>query len=293
MTASRTNNDVFGLPDRRQCRYTAPIFRGPALGISWRGVFSLIIGVATNRDPPVVFSIASEQAFTSDRLFMDVDHIGPGQDFVRVLEDEVSKCEILLAVIGKGWIDARDEKGQRRLDNPNDFVRIEIESALKQGKHLIPVLINDAQMPRGDDLPKNMKDLSRRNAVRIVHERFRSDAQGLVKILETSLAKIEAARALKTEEERKAAEDALRRKQEEEAARSAEAERQAEQRARQQSAQGLSPDEIRKAEELANWDFIKGASSIPRAGAIILRVSLAASPSAMGVRPSKILFGRR
>jgi hypothetical protein len=220
-----------------------------------------------------------EQAFTADRLFMDVDHIGPGQDFVRVLEDEVGKCEILLAVIGKSWIDARDENGKRRLENPNDFVRIEIESALKQGKHLIPVLINDAQMPRGDDLPESMKDLSRRNAVRIVHERFKSDAQGLVKILETSLAKIEAARALKTEEERKAAEEALRRKQEEEAARAAETGRQAEQRARQQAAQGLSAEEIRKAEELANWDFIKAASD-----ATELRNHLARFPSGVTER---------
>lgn len=201
-----------------------------------------------------------EQAFTVDRLFMDVDHIGPGQDFVRVLEDEVGKCDVLLAIIGKGWIEARDDNGHQRLESPSDFVRIEIESALKQGKRLIPVLVNDAQMPRGDDLPDSMKPLSRRNAVRLTHERFKSDAQGLIKILETALAEVEAARAAQTEEERRAAELTLKRKQDEESARAEEAEQRAQQRARQQAAQGLSPAEILKAEELANWDFIKSAN---------------------------------
>lgn len=97
-----------------------------------------------------------EQTFASDQLFMDVDNIPAGLDFVRVLEDEVGKCEVLLAVIGRGWLDARDDTGQRRLDSANDFVRIEIESALKLGKRVIPVLAGDAQMPRADDLPESL-----------------------------------------------------------------------------------------------------------------------------------------
>jgi hypothetical protein len=100
----------------------------------------------------------------------------------------VARCDAFLAVIGKGWLDAEDEGGSRRLDDPNDFVRIEIESALRQGKRVIPVLVHDARMPRPDELPETIRPLSRRNAVRLTHERFRSDVQGLVKALQGALA---------------------------------------------------------------------------------------------------------
>src|SRR5271156_2027182 len=84
-----------------------------------------------------------EQAFPAERLFIDVDNIPPGEDFVRVLEAQVAQCDALLAVIGKGWLEATDERGGRRLDNPNDFLRIEIESALRLNKRVIPVLVHD------------------------------------------------------------------------------------------------------------------------------------------------------
>ena len=66
-----------------------------------------------------------QDAFEPDQLFMDVDSIAPGLDFVRVLEEQVAQCDVLLAVIGRGWIDARDGSGARRLEKPDDFVRIE------------------------------------------------------------------------------------------------------------------------------------------------------------------------
>ena len=75
---------------------------------------------------------------------MDVDNIAPGLDFVQVLNEEVARCDVVIAVIGKNWLSAADETGERRLDNPEDFVRIEIESALAQKKRVIPVLVNDA-----------------------------------------------------------------------------------------------------------------------------------------------------
>src|SRR5436190_5056673 len=126
-----------------------------------------------------------EQAFKPEQLFMDVDSIAPGHDFVRVLEDQVGQCDVLLAIIGPDWVGAQDGESRRRLDDANDFVRIEIESGLKLGKRVIPVLISNAQMPRPEELPE--KPLARRNAVRLTHERFRADAQGLVKVLETAL----------------------------------------------------------------------------------------------------------
>jgi hypothetical protein len=135
-----------------------------------------------------------EQTFPAERLFIDVDNIPAGEDFVRALESQVAQCDALLAVIGNGWLDARDERGSRRLDDPNDFVRIEIESALRQGKRVIPVLVHEARMPRPDELPEAIRPLATRNAVRLTHERFRADVQGLIKALQGALADVAALR---------------------------------------------------------------------------------------------------
>jgi hypothetical protein len=120
-----------------------------------------------------------EQAFSPEQLFMDVDNIEPGGDFVRVLCEQVAACDVLISVIGKNWIDARDEHGARRLDDPSDLVRVEIESALHQDKRVIPVLGGKAQTPSAEQLPDTMRPLTTRNAVRLTHERFRADMQGL------------------------------------------------------------------------------------------------------------------
>jgi hypothetical protein len=128
-----------------------------------------------------------EQAFRSERLFRDVDGIEPGLDFVRVLEEQVAECDLMISVIGKGWLDARDETGERLLFDPDDFVRIEIESALKQGKRVIPVLVGEARMPRSNELPETMKPLTRINAVRLTYERFRTDTQALITALQKAL----------------------------------------------------------------------------------------------------------
>jgi hypothetical protein len=128
-----------------------------------------------------------EQAFPAERLFIDVDNIPPGEDFVRMLESQVAQCDAMLTVIGNNWLDAIDERGGRRLDDPHDFVRIEIESALKLGKRVIPVLVHQARMPYPDELPEAIRPLSQRNAVRLTHERFRSDVQGLIKALQGAI----------------------------------------------------------------------------------------------------------
>lgn len=82
--------------------------------------------------------MALEKQFKKSQLFMDVDHIAPGLDFVKVLDEQVGQCDVLLAVIGKGWLEARNDKGERRLDDPKDFVRLEIESALRRDVRVIP-----------------------------------------------------------------------------------------------------------------------------------------------------------
>jgi hypothetical protein len=135
-----------------------------------------------------------QDAFEPEQLFLDVDNIPPGVDFVQMLDERVAESDVVLAVIGKNWIDARDANGSRRLDDPDDFVRIELASALSQGKRVIPVLVGEAQMPRPEDLPDALRPLARRNAVRLTHERFRSDVQGLVKALQQGFNDIEARR---------------------------------------------------------------------------------------------------
>jgi hypothetical protein len=192
-----------------------------------------------------------ESSFPHDQLFMDVDSIPAGDDFVRVIEEQVAQCDVLLAVIGNGWLRAQDAAGRSRIESPDDFVRIEIEAGFKLGKRVIPVLVNGAEMPRVEALPESLKPLARRNAVRLTHERFKTDAQGLIKVLEGALEAADAARHARSE-----AQAAERRRAEEEAA-ALEAARREKERARQEAIAGLSPDQIAKAEELANWDFIK------------------------------------
>lgn len=101
--------------------------------------------------------------FGEDAIFYDVHSIPVGVDFRKYIDDEVSKCDVLLAVIGNDWLTISD-KGRRRLDNPDDLVRIEIESALARDIPVIPVLVAHANMPQDADLPGDLKGLARRNA---------------------------------------------------------------------------------------------------------------------------------
>jgi hypothetical protein len=146
-----------------------------------------------------------EQAFSSDQLFMDIDDIAPGLDFVEVMNQQVAKCDVLISVIGRSWLAATDETGKRRLDDPEDFVRLEIESALAQKKRVIPVLVNDAKMPKLTNLPESLRPFARCNAVKLSHERFRADVGALIQSLESVLAESDAARRAEEEKARREA----------------------------------------------------------------------------------------
>jgi Trypsin-like peptidase domain/TIR domain len=137
--------------------------------------------------------LSLERSFP-EKLFMDVEGIEAGQDFVQAIEEQVRACDAMLVLIGPNWLTARDDAGRRRLDHLEDFVRIEIDSALRFGKRVIPVLLQKAEMPRGDALPEALRPLARRNAFGLTHERFRTDAQGLIKALESALAEAEETR---------------------------------------------------------------------------------------------------
>ena len=118
-----------------------------------------------------------------DNVFFDVDAIRPGLDFVDVLSDRVGKCDALVAVIGKHWVSSADSQNQRRLDDPSDFVRVEIEAALQRKVPVIPVLVDGAGMPQPGELPDSLKRLTRRQAIEISHARFDSDAERLTEAL--------------------------------------------------------------------------------------------------------------
>src|SRR6516162_5052702 len=136
-----------------------------------------------------------DQTFPPERLLMDIEvGTAAGQDFVQVLEDQVSACDVMLVMIGPKWLSATDELGRRRLDNPQDFVRIEVESALRLGKRVIPVLVHKTEMPRVEALPDPIRPLARRQAVGLTHERFKTDTEGLIKALERALEEAEVAR---------------------------------------------------------------------------------------------------
>jgi len=162
----------------------------------------IFINYRRGDDPGFVQALFArlEQAFPPHQLFMDVDNIEPGLDFVRVLNEQVAQCDVLISVIGRNWIEARDEAGARRIENPDDFVRIEIESALAQDKRVIPVLVGQATMPRADELPETMKPLTRRHAVHLSHERFKADIETLIAALKRVLKNAEEARAAKRAE---------------------------------------------------------------------------------------------
>lgn len=129
-----------------------------------------------------------ESVFGRDLLFMDVDAIPLGADFVQVLADEVEKCDVLLAIIGPGWLDARDEQGIRRLDNPADFVRIEISTALARGIPVIPILLDGTRVPKPNQLPADLQALSRRNGLDVRHASFHADVDRLIRHLQSGKA---------------------------------------------------------------------------------------------------------
>ena len=114
-----------------------------------------------------------------DQVFIDVDAMEPGVDFVEKLEAELDKCDAFIAVIGPHWAGAADSGGRQRLNDPADYVRLEIESALRRSIRVIPVLVDGGQMPTHVQLPEPLKPLIRRHAHEISHVRFGADVDRL------------------------------------------------------------------------------------------------------------------
>ena len=137
--------------------------------------------------------------FGRNVLFMDVDAIPLGTNFEKVLHKEIAKCGVLLAVIGANWSDARDEDGKRRLDNPNDFVRIEIAAALQRNIPVIPILLDGARIPKADELPDDLKALTLRNGLDVRHASFHEDMDRLIRGLKGKVDQAGASKVVHTE----------------------------------------------------------------------------------------------
>jgi hypothetical protein len=113
--------------------------------------------------------------FGTQAVFMDLDDIRPGVNFVRAIEEGVAACEVMLVLIGKRWLDSRDSSGRRRIDNPEDFVRLEIAKGLERNVRVIPLLVNNASMPAEKDLPPELARLASIQAMQLSDERWEYD----------------------------------------------------------------------------------------------------------------------
>lgn len=147
--------------------------------------------------------------FPQEQIFIDVDSIAPGDDFVTYIEDAVKNCDVLLAVIGQKWIESIQANSQKK-----DFVRLEIASALKNNIRVIPILVENTKMPTSESLPEELKSLSYKNAYFINHIAFNSEIEKLIKNLKSFLLdkekKLEEDRIKQVEEEKRIIQEQLK-----------------------------------------------------------------------------------
>jgi len=125
--------------------------------------------------------------FGDERLFFDVDTIEAGVNFADKINSELDNSDAVLVLIGTQWLNVRGAGGERRLDDPQDYVRLEIQTALGKDISVIPILLQGAQMPSGDELPESLRDLAMRNAVRLNDDHWHSDCGLLAGVLKKAL----------------------------------------------------------------------------------------------------------
>jgi formylglycine-generating enzyme required for sulfatase activity len=116
-----------------------------------------------------------------DSVFMDVDSIALGRDFRSALQETTAACDLMLVLIGRNWAQVKDEGGRARLEDPADYVRLEIEAALTRDIAVTPVLVQGAHMPAPEDLPAEIRNLAYRNGFELSHNRWESDVQEMVR----------------------------------------------------------------------------------------------------------------
>jgi hypothetical protein len=122
--------------------------------------------------------------YGADHVYIDIDAVPLGSEFAEGISRAVASCDVLIALIGSGWLQAADSGGQRRLDDPDDFVRREIESALAQGVVVVPVCVQGAGVPRAEDLPPSLAALTRRQGFHLSDAGWQDDVRRLIRRLE-------------------------------------------------------------------------------------------------------------
>lgn len=124
------------------------------------------------------------QRFGEESVFMDIDTIPLGVDFTRVIAEAVGSCDVLIAVIGRDWVAISDSSGQRRVDNPEDYVRLEIKAALERDIRVIPAFVQSAEMPPSDQLPDDLAPLAHRNGISLRGDSWRAGVERLIDAVE-------------------------------------------------------------------------------------------------------------
>jgi hypothetical protein len=134
--------------------------------------------------------------FGEERIFRDIDAIEPGQNFARVIQEKVASCDVMLVIIGRRWLTSADAASNRRLEDPGDFVRLEVEAGLERPAVVIPVLVDGATMPHPEELPAEISQLAQRQAWEIRDKGFHQYVDQLIALLEKALAAAEEQRRL-------------------------------------------------------------------------------------------------
>lgn len=124
--------------------------------------------------------------YGAQHVFMDVDAIQPGAVFGDTISQAVTWCDVFIALIGRSWLNTEDADGRRRIDDPGDYVRREIETALTAGVVVVPTLVQGASMPRADELPPTLEPLVRRHGITLGDAGWRDDVARLIRQLEAS-----------------------------------------------------------------------------------------------------------
>ena len=125
--------------------------------------------------------------FGDERVFRDIESIEGGADFGNVIEESLQTADAVIVLIGPDWLTIKGENGQRRLDDPEDWVAQEIAVAMELQKPVFPVLVENASMPRAEELPDKLKSLTRYNAISISDDRWKTDVLRLGKIISFEL----------------------------------------------------------------------------------------------------------
>jgi hypothetical protein len=124
--------------------------------------------------------------FSDEQLFLDIDNLEPGADFSEVIEKYLDSCDVFLAVIGPHWIGDREEN-QPRIQDANDWVRMEVATALRRNVRVVPVLVDGGTLPKPEQLPDDLQSLLRRQAIEISNKRWRYDTDQLIEFLVTKI----------------------------------------------------------------------------------------------------------